>query len=75
MPPCGRAARSVRASLESGSMPMGRFGCRVRRPPELSPRIPWRLRPREDPLRASPRGRSLQSDYRWDPEPGRCRRV
>lgn len=65
MPASCRAARSVRGGLGSGSALLDRFGCRLRRPPGLSSRIPWRLRPREAPPRASPRGRSLQSDDRW----------
>lgn len=66
MPSFCRAARSGRRSLESGSALTERCGCGLRRPPALSSRIPWSLRPREDPPRASPRGRSLQPDYRWE---------
>lgn len=71
MPSSCRAARSGGGSLESGSALTARFGCGLRRPPALSSRIPWSLRPREDPPRASPRGRSLQSDYRWESRCGR----
>lgn len=70
MPSFCPAARSVgvdlRCSPGSGSALTGRFGCRLRRPPKLWSRIPWRLGPREDPPRASPKGRTRQSDDRWE---------
>lgn len=66
MPRFCRVAGSARGSPEGGSALMERFGRGLRRRSGLSSRIPRRLRPREDPPRASPRGRSLQSDSRWE---------
>lgn len=64
-PPSAGGPAPAGAACNSWALADGALRVRLRGPPGLPFRSPRRLHPRQDPPRASPRGRSLGPEDRW----------